>query len=110
MPSLKPGEVLLRVSYVGVCGTDLEVLEGTLGYYRSGLAQYPIVPGHESSGTVVAVGPRVTGFNEGDRVVVECIQGCGECPRLPSRRSHPLPRAAGGRRDGSRRRLRDVSW
>ena len=80
VPSLKPGEVLLRVSYVGVCGTDLEVLEGTLGYYRSGMAQYPIVPGHESSGTVVAVGPRVTGFSEGDRVVVECIQGCGECP------------------------------
>jgi 2-desacetyl-2-hydroxyethyl bacteriochlorophyllide A dehydrogenase len=80
VPPLKPGEVLLRVSYVGVCGTDIEVLEGTLGYYRSGLAEYPIVPGHESSGTVVAVGPRVTEFNEGDRVVVECIQGCGECP------------------------------
>jgi 2-desacetyl-2-hydroxyethyl bacteriochlorophyllide A dehydrogenase len=80
VPSLKPGEVLLRVSYVGICATDLEVLEGTLGYYRSGMAHYPIVPGHESSGTIVAVGPRVTGFSEGDRVVVECIQGCGECP------------------------------
>ena len=78
--SLKPGEVLLRVGYVGICATDLEVLEGTLGYYRTGQAQYPIVPGHESSGTVVAVGPRVTSFTEGDRVVVECIQGCGECP------------------------------
>jgi 2-desacetyl-2-hydroxyethyl bacteriochlorophyllide A dehydrogenase len=80
VPSLKPGEVLVRVSYVGICATDLEVLEGTLGYYRTGMAEYPIVPGHESSGTVVAVGPRVTDFNEGDRVVVECIQGCGECP------------------------------
>jgi len=78
--SLKPGEVLLRVGFVGICATDLEVLEGTLGYYKSGKAQYPIVPGHESSGTVVAVGPRVTTFNKGDRVVVECIQGCGECP------------------------------
>jgi 2-desacetyl-2-hydroxyethyl bacteriochlorophyllide A dehydrogenase len=80
VPSLKPGEVLVRVSYVGICATDLEVLEGTLGYYRTGKAHYPIVPGHESSGTVVAVGPRVTSFTEGDRVVVECIQGCGECP------------------------------
>lgn len=79
VPSLRPGEVLVRVSYVGICATDLEVLEGTLGYYKNGLAQYPIVPGHESSGTVVAVGPRVTDFGEGDRVVVECIQGCGEC-------------------------------
>ena len=79
VPSLKPGEILVRVSYVGICATDLEVLEGTLGYYKSGMAQCPIVPGHESSGTVVAVGPRVTDFDEGDRVVVECIQGCGEC-------------------------------
>ena len=79
VPNLKPGEVLVRVSYVGICATDLEVLEGTLGYYRTGQAKYPIVPGHESSGTVVAVGPRVSDFSEGDRVVVECIQGCGEC-------------------------------
>ncbi len=79
VPTLKPGEVLVRVSFVGICGTDLEILEGTLGYYRSGMAKYPIVPGHESSGTIVAVGPRVTAFSEGDRVVVECIQGCGEC-------------------------------
>jgi 2-desacetyl-2-hydroxyethyl bacteriochlorophyllide A dehydrogenase len=80
VPSLNPGEVLVRVSYVGICGTDLEIFDGTLGYYRSGQAAYPIVPGHESSGTIVAVGPRVTNFKEGDRVVVECIQGCGECP------------------------------
>jgi 2-desacetyl-2-hydroxyethyl bacteriochlorophyllide A dehydrogenase len=80
VPNLKPGEVLVRVSHVGICGTDLEILEGTLGYYKSGMANYPIVPGHESSGTVVALGPRVTSLAEGDRVVIECIQGCGECP------------------------------
>lgn len=80
IPSLKPGEVLVRVSFVGICGTDLEILEGSLGYYRSGMADYPIVPGHESSGTIATAGPRVTDFSEGDRVVVECIQGCGECP------------------------------
>lgn len=80
IPGLKPGEVLVRVSFVGVCGTDLEIVEGTLGYYKSGRASYPIVPGHESSGTIVTVGPRVSEFIEGERVVVECIQGCGECP------------------------------
>jgi 2-desacetyl-2-hydroxyethyl bacteriochlorophyllide A dehydrogenase len=79
VPSLKPGEVLVRVSFVGICGTDLEILEGSLGYYKSGMASYPIVPGHESSGMIAAVGPRVSEFSEGDRVVVECIQGCGEC-------------------------------
>ncbi len=79
IPNLKPGEVLVRVSFVGICGTDIEILDGSLGYYRSGMADYPIVPGHESSGTIATVGPRVTDFAEGDRVVVECIQGCGEC-------------------------------
>jgi 2-desacetyl-2-hydroxyethyl bacteriochlorophyllide A dehydrogenase len=79
VPRLKPGEVLVRVSHIGICGTDIEIIEGSLGYYRSGMASYPIVPGHESSGTIVALGPRVTDFEEGDRVVVECIQGCGEC-------------------------------
>jgi 2-desacetyl-2-hydroxyethyl bacteriochlorophyllide A dehydrogenase len=78
--TMKPGEILIRVSHVGICRTDLEIIDGKLGYYQSGLAHYPIVPGHESSGTVVALGPRVTGLNEGDRVVVECIQGCGDCP------------------------------
>lgn len=77
--TMKPGEILIRVSHAGICKTDLEIIDGTLGYYQSGLANYPIVPGHESSGTVVAIGPRVSGFSEGDRVVVECIQGCGEC-------------------------------
>ncbi len=79
VPDLRPGEVLIRVSFVGVCGTDLEILEGSLGYYKSGMASYPIVPGHESSGTIADAGPRASGFTEGDRVVVECIQGCGEC-------------------------------
>lgn len=79
IPTLKPGEMLVRVAYEGICATDLEIFEGRLGYYKSGMAKYPIVPGHESSGTVVSLGKRVTGFSEGDRVVVECIQGCGAC-------------------------------
>lgn len=79
VPDLKPGEVLVRVAYEGVCATDLEIFEGRLGYYKSGIAKYPIVPGHEFSGVIVATGARVTEFAENDPVVVECIQGCGEC-------------------------------
>jgi threonine dehydrogenase-like Zn-dependent dehydrogenase/GT2 family glycosyltransferase len=79
IPELKPGEALVRVAYVGLCATDLEIIEGRLGYYKTGLAHYPIVPGHELSGTVAAVGSRVAEVTEGDRVVVECIQGCGVC-------------------------------
>lgn len=79
MPALKPGEVLIRVAYQGVCATDIEVFEGSLGYYKNGLGQYPIVPGHEFSGVVVATGNSVTDLPEASPVVVECIQGCGRC-------------------------------
>ncbi len=81
IPNLKPGEILVRVAYEGICATDLEILEGRLGYYKTGMAKYPIVPGHETSGTVVSLGKKVAGLKEGDRVVVECIQGCGECEK-----------------------------
>jgi threonine dehydrogenase-like Zn-dependent dehydrogenase/glycosyltransferase involved in cell wall biosynthesis len=79
VPNLRPGELLVRVSHVGIGPSDLNVLDGKPGTARRNSPSYPIVPGQESSGTVVALGPRVTEFGEGDRVVVEHIQGCGEC-------------------------------
>lgn len=79
IPQVKPGDVLIKVAYAGVCATDLEVFHGTLPYYKSGLAKYPIVPGHEFSGHIAKVGTNVQNLREGDAVVVECIQGCGSC-------------------------------
>lgn len=87
LQDLKPGEVLIRTAYQGVCATDLEVFDGSLGYYKSGLAHYPIVPGHEFSGTIAAVGSRVSDIEVGTPVVVECIQGCGHCDACRSSRS-----------------------
>ncbi len=81
MPEMRPGDVVIKVEYVGVCRTDLEIFDGTLSYFSNGLGSYPIVPGHEMSGRVVAVGAAVNGFREGDPVVVECIQGCDACPQ-----------------------------
>lgn len=81
IPDLKPGDVLIQVAHVAVCATDLEILEGSLGYFQNGLADYPIVPGHEFSGRIAAVGQNVSTFVEGDPVVVECIQSCGTCAR-----------------------------
>ncbi len=80
LPELKPGDVVIATAHVGVCATDLEILAGSLGYYKTGMAKYPIVPGHEFSGRVVSVGQNVTTLKEGDPVVVECIQSCGTCP------------------------------
>lgn len=79
IPELKPGDALIRVAHVAVCATELEIVGGTLGYFQNGLADYPIVPGHEFSGRVVAVGQNVSGLAEDDPVVVECIQSCGVC-------------------------------
>ena len=79
VPKVKPGDVLIKVAYEGVCATDLEILEGSLGYYKTGVAKYPIIPGHEFSGQVVKVGSNVEGLPEGAPVVVECIQSCGHC-------------------------------
>ncbi len=88
VPAVNPGDVLIRVACVGVCATDLEILDGSLGYYKTGMARYPIVPGHEVSGRAVRVGPNVRHIQEGDAVVVECIQSCGECGEC--RRDNPI--------------------
>lgn len=76
-PTPGPGEVLIRSRAVGICGSDVELYQGTRpeGFYR-----YPLVPGHEWSGEVVAIGERVRGLSVGDKVVVEGILWCGTCP------------------------------
>lgn len=70
-----PREVLVRVEAVGICGTDIHVLDGEFAPTR-----YPIIPGHETSGIVEAVGELVTEVAVGDRVSVDPTLTCGECP------------------------------
>ena len=50
------GEVAVRVAFVGVCGTDLEIARGDMVYYTTGAARYPCTLGHEWSGVVCEVG------------------------------------------------------
>lgn len=72
--SLNPTEVLVRIEWVGICGTDLAVFKSKVQYI------VPIVMGHEFSGVVEEVGDTVTGFAPGDRVVGETsINTCGVC-------------------------------
>lgn len=76
LPEMRPGDILIQVDYTGVCQTDLEVYDGSLGCYRQGIAKYPIVPGHEFSGTIVQIGASNKyreNFKVGERVVGECI-------------------------------------
>lgn len=76
-PNPTPGraEVVVRVSVCGVCRTDLDLVEGRLGAPR-----YPVIPGHQVVGRVLAVGPGVTEVREGDRVGIAWIHSaCGVC-------------------------------
>lgn len=79
IPPVKPGDVLIKVAYEGICATDIEIFEGTLGYYKTGISKYPIIPGHEFSGRAMKIGSKVAHLRDGDAVIVECIQGCGKC-------------------------------
>lgn len=71
VPEIADDEVLVAARSVGVCHSDIELLEGR--YIIP--FEYPIIPGHEWSGEVMAVGSKVTGLSKGDRVVGECVIG-----------------------------------
>jgi len=83
-PKVGEGQVLVKVGYNGICGTDLhEYYDGpifvpTEPHPLTG-GHLPLVLGHEFAGTVVEVGPGVNDISEGDRIAVEPIYRCGEC-------------------------------
>jgi 2-desacetyl-2-hydroxyethyl bacteriochlorophyllide A dehydrogenase len=70
-----PGErdVIIKVAAVGICGTDLHILEGEFA------PTLPIIPGHEMAGEVVGLGTKVTELKIGDLVAVDPSLHCGEC-------------------------------
>ena len=69
-----PTDVVVRIDTTTICGTDLHILKGDVAAVTDGR-----VLGHEAVGTVTAVGSAVTGFAEGDRVLVPAITRCGRC-------------------------------
>jgi L-iditol 2-dehydrogenase len=86
-----PGEVLIKIKAVGICGSDLH-------WYKDGrigptLAQYPQILGHEPAGDVVAVGPGVACFKPGDRVLIEPAINCGTCEMCMSGRHNACTRS-----------------
>lgn len=79
-----PGEVQLRVAYVGLCGTDLHILHGNM----DARVETPLVFGHEMSGTIAAIGDGVEGWNVGDAVTVMPLAWDGTCPACLAGNSH----------------------
>jgi threonine dehydrogenase-like Zn-dependent dehydrogenase len=80
-----PGEVLVEVAAAGICGSDLELLDGRR---PAAYVDYPVVPGHEWAGRVLEPGPGVPGVAPGDPVVAEGLRACGVCDRCAEGRTN----------------------
>jgi threonine dehydrogenase-like Zn-dependent dehydrogenase len=75
-PQVGPEDVLVEIGYVGLCGSDLGMYRGTFA-----IGSYPRIPGHETSGTIVARGERVPdSIRSGDQVTLWPYTACGLCP------------------------------
>jgi len=96
-----PGDVLVQVLMVGVCGTDLHAFEGTQPFFT-----YPRILGHELAVEVIQAGEGVAGLKPGDRCAVDPYMACGECVACKLGRTNCCARLAvigvhsdGGMRD-----------
>lgn len=73
IPSIGPGDALVKITTTTICGTDVHILKG----------EYPVEPGrivgHEPVGVIAELGAGITGYAIGQRVVVGAITPCGQC-------------------------------
>lgn len=75
-PKVKDGEVLVNIKFASICGTDMHIFPGDF-HPRTPI---PFIPGHEMGGVVTKVGNGVAGFEPGDKVAIDPIIWCNECP------------------------------
>ncbi len=87
-PVAGPGQVVVDVHRVGVCGTDTEFYHGGMAYLATGQARYPLRPGHEWCGVVSQLGEGVDAGWLGQRVTGDTMLGCGRCERCRRGRQH----------------------
>ncbi|MCI8318172.1 MAG: zinc-dependent alcohol dehydrogenase family protein [Lachnospiraceae bacterium] len=78
VPQPQPDELLIKVAASGFCGSDIHILKG--GHVQ----KYPVIPGHEFSGVVEAVGSKVMNFKVGDRVSADPNVFCENCDACKS--------------------------
>ncbi|MBX2872544.1 MAG: zinc-binding alcohol dehydrogenase family protein [Saprospiraceae bacterium] len=81
-PILQENQVLIQMTRIGICGTDLHAFQGNQPFF-----QYPRILGHELAGAVLKAGPGVTAFQAGDRVGIMPYVSCGKC--IACRRGKP---------------------
>ncbi len=108
VPQPAAGEVLLRIKYVGFCGSDLNTYRG-----RNALALKPVIPGHEISAVIEAIGADVpAGLQVGQQVTVDPYTACGRCPSCRRRRFNACQHneTLGVQRHGAMREFIAVPW
>jgi threonine dehydrogenase-like Zn-dependent dehydrogenase len=91
-PAAAPGEVIVDVRRVGICGTDVELFTGEMAYLHTGRSRYPLRIGHEWAGVVREAGDGVDAAWVGRRVVGDTMLGCGTCRRCRSGFHHVCDR------------------
>ena len=74
VPEINDSEVLIKVKYTGICGTDWSIYKG---WYSAD--KLPMIPGHEFSGVIARVGRNAGKLKEGDRVTADINMSCGSC-------------------------------
>ena len=92
-PTIGPNDLLVRVHYASICGTDLHIWEWDAWARKT--VPVPLVIGHEFEGTVEAIGSEVSGFEQGARVAVEGHVTCGHCRNCRAGRRHLCRNAVG---------------
>ena len=87
IPEVTTGNVKIKVTGCGVCGTDVHIFKGEVP-----LAKPPQVLGHEVCGEIVEVAPGITNFKPGDRIAVNPVVGCGVCIHCREGQTNLCPR------------------
>lgn len=108
IPEAKAGEVLLKMAYVGFCGSDLNTWLG-----RNTMAKADVIPGHEIGATIASVGEGVpASLKVGDTVTVNPYTNCGVCPSCRNLRANACQRneTLGVQRDGAMREYMALPW
>ncbi len=107
-PSPGNGEILLKLKYVGFCGSDLSTYLG-----KNPMVQYPRVPGHEISAGIAEIGKDVPkGFSPSETVTVLPYTNCGQCPACRRGREYACQfnQTLGVQRDGAMQEFISVPW
>uniref|UniRef100_UPI0032163C12 zinc-binding alcohol dehydrogenase family protein n=1 Tax=uncultured Draconibacterium sp. TaxID=1573823 RepID=UPI0032163C12 len=107
-PEPKAGELLLKIKYVGFCGSDLSTFLG-----KNPLVQYPRVPGHEISAVIEKTGEDIPAdFKEGQAVTVVPYTNCGQCSACKQKRFNACRynQTLGVQRDGAMAEYLCIPW